>query len=152
MYLSKISQLDQDKDQDKIFKYLVAMEENLLIWEDIPDHTKYDLPMDDYPGVDLISPDFDKVQIGGDFVSVKVMYSGVADWEKLCPWISFSNTAAKDNQCEIKLILVVTENVQFEHITAIRKFLEIQVYDYDELWDKHTQVATKSARNTVLIC
>ena len=136
MYLNQIYNLDQEKDQDKIFRYLVAMEENMLMWDDITDHIqeKYGLPTNEYLGVDIMNQNLTNC--------ANIIYSGSVKWQDLSMFVNFNSLVMKNTNPT----LVVTKNVQVDDM--IRRCVDVKVYDYDELWDKHTKVDMKSARSS----
>lgn len=143
MYLSQISKLDQDKDQERIFRYLVAMEENMLAWEDALELIRERIfsSINQNFETDLVRPDLGKI--------CKVAYSGKVDFSGVSNIIAFSGCVTGIYRIPLsknsKQILAVTKNVQVDSFAA--KYVDVRVYDYDELWDKHTQVGMKSSRN-----
>ena len=135
MYLDQIYALDQNSDRDKIFKYLVAMEENLLMWDDISNQVqeKYGLPTNEYLGADMMSQDLDQ--------STNAVYSGSVSWKDLGMFINFNALVLGNTDA----ILVVNKNIQVDDM--VRRVVNVKVYDYDQLWDRYTRVPMKSARS-----
>lgn len=129
MYLNQIYNLNHNIDQSKIFKYLVAMEDGLLMWEDISDQVqeKYGLPMNGHLGGDMMNQDLDGI--------TNAVYSGNVTWANLPPYWRIS----------AKHTLVVNTNVQVDDM--IRRHITVKVYDYDQLWYEHIGFPTKSARS-----
>lgn len=112
----------------KVFEYLVAIELNMLLWEDIVPFMKksFNLPFDKDYGIDLVAADFSK--------TAQIKYynqNSSVTWKSISTYIAYSTKILG-----IGNMLLVTNNGA-KTAKIIRHALPISTYDYDILMNKH---------------